>query len=728
MHCGASTEPHVRCFSCSQLQPVSNQFCLQCGAALTGAAWASPPPDAGAVVDGVWQRGLDEFVRRVAPEEARSFLGNRVVRVPPGTVGVVLVDGVVDRVLPPGQQTTVSLFGRIANFFGGHAHADRTAFYLVDLRPIPIPFTVETRLSQGGRTLQTQLLVSLRVERFERDRLGALLTNALAGRASLGAGELYQALRPEVTQIATSVLERLAARGEVRWADAEAEIRREVQERIEARWALAVDVTVAPLAATTTLDLHLGPPRGARARPCGKCGAELPITMKFCDRCGTPQKAASGAAAEVPALVTADGQEIEIDLVVRVRGQDDALDRGALEATLSSSAAAHLRAILLGALASGAGFAALEATIRGKAAALVVAAGIELLSLGLVDVRSVGGEWLLGARADLNRAQDEVKIGRAWLTQRSDELDLLGLTLAQTVARQRVERAHKLQELELELAARQGAQAVGQGHADLDVAEAQRAAARDQGITEAQRTAERARAAGKREDELDAVAHGSSVAERKLAAEIAQRKQKGALESEEARRRADDGTYEARARAELAQDVADREQARQLGKLEKMAELDARIAAQEHEQKKELRSMLAGLDEKRAIAVQAAELAKTEGGGAAWAAALSGKDEIAAAERRLEQAERHAADMKAVLERQADRLERLAEGGAANQAYARSVDAMSRVAASRAAPDAVVAAVGVPAAAPAPTPCPTCGAALRPEARFCGACGQTRTP
>src|SRR5208282_1409108 len=105
------------CSSCTQLQPVSNHYCMQCGAELAGAAWASPPPAASAIIDGVWQRGPDEFVRRVDPEEARSFLGSRVVRVPPGSVGVVLVDGVVDRVLPPGQQTTLSLFQRIANFF-----------------------------------------------------------------------------------------------------------------------------------------------------------------------------------------------------------------------------------------------------------------------------------------------------------------------------------------------------------------------------------------------------------------------------------------------------------------------------------------------------------------------------------------------------------------------------------------------------------------------------------
>ena len=70
--------------------------------------------------------------------------------------------------------------------------------------------------------------------------------------------------------MATVALERLASRGELRWADAEAEVRRELTQRIANRWSLAVVVTVAPLAATTTLDLHLGVSRGrAFARAAG---------------------------------------------------------------------------------------------------------------------------------------------------------------------------------------------------------------------------------------------------------------------------------------------------------------------------------------------------------------------------------------------------------------------------------------------------------------------------
>jgi hypothetical protein len=133
--CGASTEPHLRCAACNTAQPVSNGFCLNCGQTLAGSEWAKVPPPAGTVVDGAWARAPEEFVRRVDSEETRTFLGNRVMRVPAGSAGVVVVDGVVERVLPPGQQTAVSLFERITGFFTGRK--ERTALYLVDLRPSP---------------------------------------------------------------------------------------------------------------------------------------------------------------------------------------------------------------------------------------------------------------------------------------------------------------------------------------------------------------------------------------------------------------------------------------------------------------------------------------------------------------------------------------------------------------------------------------------------------------
>jgi hypothetical protein len=89
--------------------------------------------------------------------------------------------------------------------------------------------------------------------------------------------------------------------------------------------------------------------------------------------------------------------------------------------------------------------------------------------------------------------------------------------------------------------------------------------------------------------------------------------------------------------------------------------------------------------------------------------------------------------MQNVMQAQLDRMEALAQrameataerqrdAGAA-ALHDRSLDAMARVAAARAAPAPVIAALGETA----PVRCNTCGAALRPEARFCAACGNAQ--
>jgi hypothetical protein len=522
-----------------------------------------------------------------------------VLRVPPGSAGVVVVDGVVARVLPPGQQTAISLFERIAGFFSGRS--ERTSLYLVDLRPLPIPFTVRTRLGAGGRRLETQVLVCFRVDRSDPARLAVFLENTVGARTSYRAVDLFQLLRPEVAQIATGILERVREDPRER---AEVEIRRELAERIGARWGLLADVSVAPLAATTTIDLVLG--RGGRET-------------------------------DEP-LVSGDGLRTAFDLVVRVRGPVSAIDHGALARVLAQAARAHTRSLAFAALATPASFAALEAALTAKAEPVVTSLGLELVRIDVVDVRSSAGDWILEARAELAQARAESALGREWVTQRAEEVDVLGLTLTQELARLRTERDAKL------------------GRRRLAIEEA------------------RAEASARREDDLTALDHGAAVAERQRALDAASRRHAIALGSESARAMADEHAY-----------AADRDQARQIEKLRAMAEIDRALAADEHAQTKELREQLKDLDERRILALQAAALAKSEGGGAAWASAL-------AADGRLDQVERHAAAMQALHER--------------------SIDAMARVAASRAEPAAILRA------------CPACGGAAPAGFAFCGGCGK----
>lgn len=762
--CGASMITPVRCPACQQVSPQGGRYCQGCGTSLyEGFTGGSAD---GAVVEGEWQRGPDEFIRRVEPEDARGFLGSRVVRVPVGTLGVVLVGGVVQRLLPPGEQTSQTLFERIAGFFSGKGRT--AALYLIDLRPIPVPFTVHTGSSSTGRSLQTQLLVSLRVPRGDRDGIAQFISSVLADRAAYAASDLYNLLRPEVTALATRILERLGQAGDVRFAEAEGELRRELGELIGRRYGLALDVTLAPLTNTANLSLVLG---------AGSGGTDATRRGLFC----------------------ADGEQVEVDLILRVQGQHDDFSAERLEPALVATAAAHLRHATLAELVSADGFAQLERAVRGDAAAGLASYGLDLVSLSVLDVRSVTGQWLLSARAELKRAREELSVGREWLAHDVDEVQLAELAYAQALSRQRVERDAALARLGKELEAARGEQTLRrsdalardrealsdrQGREDLadtaarlDVAEARRAAERDVEINDARHRVRAAERAERQADEIEAIQHGgaarrlafehdAAISREALDLDAQTHRQATALESERARRLAEDQAHalEARQRVELEaeeqrlrlrDELAEAEERRQLAKLAAMAELDRTAVAQDQAHERTMRELLKGLTDEEMIAAQATQLARSEGGGAAWAEALAGRGDARAAAQRAEDVSRHAAELREVMRAQAqdvqqvmreqlDRMSQLAGraldstleargDAAAVSLYERSMDSMSRVAASRAAPAPLAAVVGAETSerrGPSEEggSCRGCGAPFAEGVKYCGRCGAATGP
>ncbi len=763
-HCGAGLAPRVHCPACNQLQALGARFCTSCGATMRDAGpHVEGGAASGAVVDGVWQRGDDEFIRRVDPEDTRTFLGNRVVRVPPGTVGVVVVGAQVERLLPPGERTTATLFERVTGFFTGRG--GENAFYLADLRPIPIPFTVQTRPTAGGRTVQTQVLATFRLPRGDKDALGAFITNVLGSRSGYAAGDLYDLLRPDVTRAATAVLERLAREGEVRYVEAESEVRAELAALLGARYGLEVDVSLAPLASTASIDVRLGTGVAPRLRQCAACQAEVPAAVKFCEACGhrqptltTPDRRCAGCAALVPdgdrfcngcgqaytappaeaaPLFTADGEQVEVDLVVRVQGAHEDFGPATLAPALAAGTAAHLRDVAFADLSTAGGFSALEAALQADVTALLASHGLQLLALSVVDVRSKSGQWVLGARADLERTKAELEVNREWFAAAAKEIEIAELGQAHALRRQQVERDARFAERQAALDDRRRAQAQADAEAALDAADARRAADREVAAAQARRTVEGDARAGQQSVELDALRHDmtkerttaeheAALTREAMALETEKRRQQVALQSEAARQAAEDAAFAARARSEaeldarargvdIDQQVADRDQARQLEKLQAMADIDREMAEQEAAEARARIESLKGLSEREMIAAQAAELAKSEGGGAAWAQALSGQDVAKAKEEEL-------ARMQSLTERVLTLAgERQRDAGAA-QVVGQALDAMGRVAAAKAAPAPVVA---VPAAVET-VKCAACGATGRADARFCGECGASR--
>lgn len=553
-------------------------------------------------------------------------------------------------------------------------------------------------------------------------------------------------MRPEVTRIAGLVLERLAheGEGEIRYADAEAEIRRAPGEQLARRYGLIVDVGVAPITSTASLSFRLG---------------------------GEEEKG----------LFTADGEAVEVDLVVRVQGQNEDFRPERLQPALHAATAARLRGLPLAQLTSGEGFSAVEDALRTDAARELASFGMRLLSISVIDVRSKTGVWLLGARAEISRAQAELGIRREWLDQSSREVDVQELALQQALRRQQVERDARLRTLkselegarrehglqaehalakdEAQLADRRQRQGLVAGQAELDVSEARVRAQRQLDLDAAARSISQSQRQDRQVDELDDVRHGAKkaaavfegradLARKELDLEAEKRQKQLELDSQRARRLAEDAAYTTQKRGDvefedhsrrrrLDEDLADRAEARQIDKLRAMAEIDQKIAAQDNEHQLKLRESLRGLGEREMIAMQATELAQSEGGGAAWAQALSAGDAQKEKEQRLQDQARHAGEVKDLLREQLDRMQALTERAMGTEAarqrdagaaalYDRSLDAMSRVAASRAAPVPVVGTVTASESASQGPRCKSCGTSLRPDARFCAGCGSAQ--
>ena len=795
--CGGSLEARQTCPSCRKEQPLNNRFCLVCGGELGASAWNAPPAN-GSVDEGVWNRAPDEFLRRVEPEECRSFLGSRSVLVPAGTVGLVVVDGVVERVLPPGERTTTTALERVANFFTGRGRS--TALFLLDSRPVPVPFTVETRPNAQGQSFRSQVLVTAHVPRGDKDSLGAFLTHVVGDRSGVAAADLFDLLRPEVVRQATLTLERLASAGDLGWTDAEAALQDAIGALAKDRFGLRVTVALAPMAATMSFDLHLGTVASPRVRACSGCEHELPVSLLFCDQCGArqealilPERHCAQCGADVPhdsrfcngcgtawhgpaagdlPLFSRDGEQLELDVVLRARGILSSPASGAASATaqagdLSARLAAavaglvarHLRAVDFPVLATASGLAGIEGALEASLPGALMPMGLSLDDVTVLDLRTRRGDWLLGARADLTRARDDLLLGREWLTQRTGELDLRGLAfdvslreqvverdarlaskaaeLAGETAEQALEREAQLERDRAAIADREAREALADQDARLRAAAAERGATVELTVLDAEERLAAARRANVRTADGEQLDHGISLAAKRAAHAAELARQAAAFQSETSRLGADDGAYASRSRALadheaaerkaiLAAEMADRDEARALEKLRGMTELDLQLEAAEAAREQARIAALRGLSPAEALAAQAATLAGAPAG-AAFAEALARLGEAQAAQARVADAERHAAALSVAQGEHMDRLTRLAEqalgrGSGADAAYAQSLSAVTRVATARVTPAAVVAAVTVPSVADG-APCKACSAALRASAAFCGACG-----
>lgn len=388
-HCGArNADGHQFCATCGKgLGPTCGgcgaprqpgaRFCTGCGAKFEA-------PARSVVADGVWQRDPAEIARRVSRDELRSafggspldgwFAGTLVgaavdalagqgVTVPPGSVGALVRDGAVVRVLPPGEQVTPrTLREALQDAWAGAA---RTSLVLVDRRPLAASLSRTVATAQGAVDLELTATFTVPATPAA---LAAFADRVLGDRPALTGGELHTRLRAELEQAADDALRG----GDVRGAAAACQdaLRRGAL----AGTGLAVEVTAARRGTTHRLALTLAD------------------------------------------LLTADAERVELDVVAEVQG-----DRPPSKETApwAAAAAAWLRGRPWAEVATADGFAALGEVLTGALAGHLAATGHTLDAVVVVDARAALAAATQQSRAALALAQ---AAARAALAEREARL------------------------------------------------------------------------------------------------------------------------------------------------------------------------------------------------------------------------------------------------------------------------------------------------------------------
>lgn len=760
-----------QCRRCGQQMGPEEAYCSACGLARTD-LWEDM---SGFVADGRWWRPGSEFVRRIDLEDMRQGLLRSSVLVPHGSVGVVSVDGAVEEVLSPGKRTTVTWLDRLQDLFTDKL--ERTSFYLVDLRPIPVPIRFEAPVQGSDATVEATATILASVDRSDKISLGTFLQAVVRERGTLDQKDLHLLLTGQVAQrVRQLVVIGLNADPED-FVGVATRVAAQLNEELGTRLGLHLDLLI-DLSTVKSIDLRLGLGDAPTTRPCAEegCGHQVPASAAFCPSCGGQQPPVSRRCAECdtvlpvdssfcthcgtrwaePAaterpLFTADGEAVELDLIVRVQGLTTEETTHRVTHAAAALAAAELRRRPFAALASEQGFTELAKDLRQSLAENLASVGVKVREVAVLDLRSKAGEWLLDARSDLDQRRQQILVGREWLGVEGEELDLEELTRTVVLRRRQAELAQTFQLRAADLDARARQEELENRTADLDVRAAERAAQSAIARGDAERSQTRHEREESHRDTLATEDAGRELEDRRLDHEITQEqklrhhaaegeRQAMDLGSERTRRSADDSLYAKRGQRNLELDTETRQQELQLEKLRQMTELDQQIAAGDHGREMERRGTEiahqrdlagSGLSEAQLLAVQAADLAGKEHGDAAFAA-LEGARVAAAREEGsqalLNQAREARQDMKDLMQTalgaqaSAHREATEAHRESARQAGAvteRSLGALGEVKAAEATPAPVVAAVG---SGPT-TACKECGQELVPPYRFCGRCG-----
>lgn len=629
--CGKSAATTMSCRHCGEVNPIEAKFCPNCGKTSSEpvASTASPAPTvapSSTSTDFVYAL-TEESVRKGEPDRAQP---------PYGAVAVCMVDNSIYKIFGhekyQGNNKTnefKDLFGRLKeNLLGlaGQKTQKVTNFILADLSNLPLvthsaPVSV---LGKPDASIQFEFWVS--PEERESNLLGLFLQKFASGKKSLTLSEFKQIAIDHLNSIVSSFDFQIVAKS----PEMGAALAREVSAKLKQATGISSNSVFrfGKVGRREWLDVT----KVQKSVHCDQCDAPFTQKIKFCGACGNDMSDAAKWVNAVSYLQAKSGEQITVRLTMMVDTSDPntqiKLDEKASEYVLNILAP-RLRQMSIPELMTSSCLNEFSQLLNKQ----LTKEWLGYISdFAVTDIKTAEDEWFFKTDALVSEALREVEANKKFLAVDSAEIDFQELTFALelrkvrqgdsealTLRRVALEARIKETELEVQESALETQTSLRKENIEDD-AEKQRLAREKEKMLR-ERDFQRESTKGAREDEIADVDHDISLEKKAASHDIDLADMTGEAQSRANRRGVSDDIFAKEEALRLVakdkhveEDLADRQNSRQLDKLRAMAEMEANMSKQDGDLELAKRDKLKGLSAAEMLAMQVAEMANKQDG------------------------------------------------------------------------------------------------------------------
>ena len=629
--CGKSAATTMSCRHCGEVNSIEAKFCPNCGKT-SAEPLASAAPPAPTVAP---SSTSTDFVYALTEESVRKGESDRA-QPPYGAVAVCMVDNSIYKIFGHEKyqgnnknNEFKDLFGRLKeNLLGlaGQKTQKVTNFILADLSNLPL-VTHRMSVEVVGKP-EASLNLEFWVSPAEPDSnlLGLFIQKFVSGKKSLTLSEFKQIA---IEQLST-ILYGFDFQNSTKSPEMGPAMARELSVKLKQATGISSNAVFkfGKVGRREGLDVS----KVQKSVHCDQCDAPFTQKIKFCGECGNDMSDAAKWVNAVSYLQAKSGEQITVRLTMMVDNSDPntqiKLDEKASE-YVPNILAPRLRQMSVPELMTSSCLNEFSQLLNKQ----LTKEWLGYISdFAVTDIKTAEDEWFFKTDALVSEALREVEANKKFLDVDSAEIDFKELAFALelrkvqqgdsealTLRRTALEARIKETELEVQEHTLETQTSLRKENIEDD-AEKQRLA-RDKEKMLRERDFQRESTKGSREDEVADVDHDITLEKKAASHDIDLADMTGEAQSRANRRGVSDEIFEQEEELRLEakdqhvkEDLADRQNSRQLDKLRAMAEMEANMSKQDGDLELAKRDKLKGLSAAEMLAMQVAEMAGKQDG------------------------------------------------------------------------------------------------------------------